>query len=496
MSVTYSTAPLLSQGSKRPSMGSEMIVNSPDKLNAIVEPEKVGKHAPLMPISPLEQIKMFQEHEKHTDVLNLLNSLKKKDISMIDADIIALAVTSATATKQPLTIVSLIDLGLTQGIKINPELALAYIKACRECASDSQPGMWSKAVGMLETMLANGNGRVQTGKKVKNTDNIAQCFEESVVLCANSGKWRNALDIIEKATASNCPLTDRMLSAAIVCCAREVNGLAPAHDLFRYMGEMKIPRSAKVYSALLKGFVKDGLLDKYEATWVQMKAENVPCTDTLYATRIQAYAALGHTDKAEATLQESLSIKIPKQSYNALYFALLKSGDTQKALDLVKKMKGVGVQPPEQHNATFHIQSLSKVGLVSEGLKFLRKQEEEHYSYYLSVTRDSSSSSCANTNTVDVAVAPMESNVEDMGSVTDAAWQSLFKGCLSHGNFAVAEEVLAFAAHSHALRKKRLNLNTSFPSPPPMDTSLWLSQLISALGKAGDWGAVLRAADE
>jgi hypothetical protein len=166
------------------------MTNGPDKVNAVEDISKTK-------LLPLAQMKLYQEQNKHTEVLNLLNSMKKKNILLIDADIISVSVISATAVKQPQTIVSLIDFGQSQGVKINAELALAYIKACKECSVDSQPGMWSKAVGMLEIILAatdKGNGRIRTTQKAKPSDIIAQCFEETVVLCANSRKWRNVLD--------------------------------------------------------------------------------------------------------------------------------------------------------------------------------------------------------------------------------------------------------------------------------------------------------------
>ena len=438
----------------------------------------------------LGQMKLLQSQNKHGEVLQLLSSAKKDNIALINNEIISLSVVSASAVKQPHTVVALIDLGQSQGVRIRPELALAYIKSCKMCASDSQPGMWSKAVGMLETILVadmKESGRTSVGRKLKSSDLIAQCFEEAALLCASSRKWRNVLDIIEKCAETNHPLTERMLSAAIVCCAREINGIENAHNLFRYMAKEEIRRSTKVYTALLQGFLKAGMLDKYEAVWAQMKAENLPCTDVLYATRIEAYAAASETEKAELTLKESLqSIKRPKVSYNALYLTLLKAGSTQKALNLVKMMREAGVQPPEQHSASFHVQSLSKLGLIEEGLRFLRSEEEGYYTQIATAKEVADTSTNSNE-----AISLSTSEDEDFRCVNDAAWQALFKGSLVHGNFRVSEELLDLVIEKYQIGKWR----SSDSSPSPADSNLWLSQLCRAMGKAGQWREALSIAD-
>lgn len=437
------------------------------------------------------QMKLLQSQNKHVEVLHLLNSLKKDNIALVDGKMIWLSVISALALKQPQTVVALIDSGHSQGIKISAELALAYIKSCIECANDSQPGMWSKAVGMLEIAVAanaKDNGRTTIGRKLKSSDLMAQCFEKTALLCASNRKWRNVLDIIEKCAETNYPLGEKMLSAAIVCCAREINGIENAHNLFRYMAKEEIPRSTKVYTALLHGFVKAGMLDKYEVVWAQMRAENLPCTDILYAIRIEAYAAAGETEKAELTLKETLkSIKRPKLSYNALYLTLLKSGNTQKALDLVRTMREAGVQPPEEHSASFHVQSLSKLGLIEEGMKFLRRQEED-YNAQCAAAKGVAAEVSSGTSEL-VAVPILE--YEDSGSVNDAAWQALFRGSLAHCNFRVAEELLDLAIDKHRSRRKR-GIDSS---PYPADSNLWLSQLCRAMGKTGQWREALTIAD-
>ena len=433
------------------------------------------------------QLKDFQRQHKHTEILNLMSTLKKKNAAVVNIDVIDISVASAVASKLPNTVISLIDFGLSLDVKISAELGLAYIKACKEYSGESQP-MWSKAVGMLETILPiNEKNSKRPNRKI-----IDQCFEEALILCANSAKWRNVLDIVEKAVANACPLTERMLSAAIICCSRELNGVGPADKMFCYMIREKIPRSKRVYSALLQAYVRAKLYDRYEFAWAQLLEDDLSRTDTLCATRIEVYGAQGHLDKAEGMLEDSL-LKRPKLSYNALYLALLKSGNTEKALDLVMKMKETGVQPPEQHTASFHVQSLSKLGLVEEGLKFLRSQEQD----------SSTSPSAGETiptpipivEDVDAVAAAGAADDPTMGAVSEAAWQSLFKASIMHGQFNTAHEVLNFALEKQANRRS-LSLPATASTVPPMDTALWMSQLFRAMGKAGDWKGLLNVAEK
>lgn len=431
------------------------------------------------------QLQEYQRQHKHGDILNLMNTLKKTNAAVVNADVIDISVASAVASKLPNTVISLIDFGQSLDVKISAELGLTYIKACKEYSGESQP-MWSKAVGMLETVLPindKSNSRPNTNRKV-----IEQCFEEALILCANSAKWRNVLDIVEKAVANACPLSERMLSAAIICCSREPNGVGPADKMFRYMVRENVPRIKKVYSALLQAHVKAKLYDKYEFVWAQLLKDNLSRSDALCSTRIEVYGAQGLLDKAELMLEESLlSIKRPKQSYNSLYLALLKSGNTEKALNLVMKMRETGVQPPEQHTASFHVLSLSKVGLVAEGLRFLRTQEQDF----------SASPSAVETVSEDDTIAAVAEVADEaaMGSVSEAAWQLLFKASLSHSQFDTAHEVLNFAMEKEALRRS-LSLLPGSSTAPPMDTALWVSQLLLAMGRERDWVGLLRVAEK
>ena len=165
---------------------------------------------------------------------------------------------------------------------------------------------------------------------------------------------------------------------------------------------------------------------------------------------------------------------------------VLKAGSTQKALNLVKMMREAGVQPPEQHSASFHVQSLSKLGLVEEGLRFLRSEEE---GYYTQIATAKEVTDASSNSTEATALSTLED--EDFRCVNDAAWQALFKGSLTHGNFQVSEEILDLAIEKYQMGKKK-NFDSS---PSPADSNLWLSQLCRAMGKAGQWREALSIAD-
>lgn len=433
--------------------------------------------------SVISQLLEYQKQNKHSDVLNVTNSLKKTDISFIDSEVISMSVASAMASKLPVTIISLIDYASSRDINYNTELALTYVRACRDCPVESHPGMWSKAVGMLETVLS-VNGKTGN-RELTNRKLVETCLEETLLLCANSGKWRNVLQIMEKTLANDCSPTERMLNAGGLCCAREQNGIAQAYGIFNYMIAENIPRTRKFYLALLQSHVRAKLLDKYEVIWGQLLTDNISRTDALCATRIDMLGALGKVERAEQFLEESLlTIKKPKLSYNALYLALLRSGNTAKALDLVKTMRETGVQPPEQHTSSFHVQSLAKVGLVEEGLRFLMKQELD----------------CGEVGEADgVRRVPPEDSVssvslqdeEEVGFVSEGAWQSLFRASLAHEKFSVALELFDFALERQVSRRA-----TPPSSTAQVDTTLWVSQLFRSLGKAGCYAEAIRVAEK
>ena len=437
-------------------------------------------------LSTIQQLQEFQKANKHTDILNLVNSLKKNRSISSDVDIVSISVASATASKQPATVISLIDFGLSLDLKLNADLVLRYVQCCKELSVESQSGMWSKAVAILDTVLPLMNKQ--------NQSTIEHCLEETLILCAHSGKWRNVQEIMNKTLDSGITPTERMLSSAVICCAREPNGIHLAHAMFQYMTKEGIKRSRKVYYAVLNSFVRAKLYDKYEVVWAQMVKEKVPLTDALTALRIEVYSALGEIEKAQLTLQESLQFsKRPYQSYDALYLALLRAGKTENAIDLVKKMKETGVQPPEQHTASFHVQSLAKIGLVEEGLKFLREQEQDQESYSIYPDLDGDfrnvSKPSASLHTFDQ---------EAMGYVSDAAWQSLFRSSNAKGQFDVSQELLQFAIERHAAARSSLATGAG-PGPVPaplVDTTHWISQLIRSMCKAGQWEQALIVAEK
>jgi pentatricopeptide repeat protein len=432
--------------------------------------------------SVISQLLEYQKQNKHSDVLNVTDSLKKGEVVFIDNEVISLAVASAVALKLPMTIISLIDFASSTDINYNTELALTYIKASKDCPVESHPGMWSKAVGMLEIVLS-VNGKTDI-RELANRKLVEACLEETLLICANSGKWRNVLEIMEKTLANDCSPTERMLNAGGLCCAREQNGIAQAYCIFNYMIAEDIARTRKFYLALLQSHVRAKLFDKYEIIWAQLLKDNISRTDALCATRIDMLGALGEIKKAELVLEESLiSIKKPKLSYNALYLALLRSGNTAKALDLVKKMRETGVQPPEQHTSSFHVQSLAKVGLVEEGLRFLRKQELDCEVGEAEVVKS--------TTTDDSVPSVSLQDEEEVGFVSEAAWQSLFRASLAHEEFSVAQELFDFALERQISRRA-----TPPSSTAQVDTTLWVSQLFRSLGKAGGCTEAIRVAEK
>ena len=433
--------------------------------------------------SVISQILEYQKLNKHIDVLEITNFLKKKEVAFIDNEVISLTVTSALASRLPVTIISLIDFAYSMDISYNPEFALTYIRACRDCPMESHPGMWSKAVGMLEIVLSE-NGMTDK-RELTNRKLVETCLEETLLLCAISGKWRNVLEIMEKTLANDLSPTERMLNAGGLCCAREQNGIGQAYGIFNYMIAENITRTRKFYLALLQSHVRAKLFDKYEFIWAQLLIDNISRTDALCATRIDMLGAIGEVEKAELVLEESLlSIKRPKLTYNALYLALLRSGNTAKALDLVKKMRETGVQPPEQHTSSFHVQSLAKVGLVEEGLRFLRKQELDSVEVgVVEVVKITSPEDS-------VTSVPLVDE-EELGFVSESAWQSLFRASLAHEKFSVAQELFDFALERQVTRRTKAHSSTA-----QVDTTLWVSQLFRSLGKAGKCAEAIHVAEK
>jgi pentatricopeptide repeat protein len=465
-------------------------------------------------LSPFKLMQLYHKQNKHADVLNVVNDLKVKNSSAIDNDILSLAVSSAAVSSKSQIIIDLIDFRQLQGMKITYQLGLSYIKACRmsPVAAELQVGGWSRAVGMLDTIttvqtFSKGKNHKSKGKiglkplhsaELGDIDVIADCFEETLLLCAGSGKWRNVIDIIEKAHANKCPLTEKMLSAAVVCCARERNGIKESHKLFRVMVMNNIHRSLKVYTALLQGIVNTEQWDLYELVWDNLMIDNLPQSDAVYASRIEYCSVQEKIEEAESVLKEALlSIKRPKQSYNALYVALLKSGDEQKALELVKNMSENGFKLPQKHTASFHLQSLAKAGLVEQGLQYLKKNDYDDDDIYVcqNVSGDGSDDE-----------SEEEEDEDEMKRVriNDGAWQSLFRAAISNGRLDIAEEILDFAVEKQCYKQQRdsvlssssCTISNPTQATPSVDTTQWVPQIFRAVGETGNWQLAIAIADK
>lgn len=461
-------------------------------------------------LSPFKLMQLYHKQNKHADVLNVVNDLRVKNSSAIDNDILSLAVSSAAVSSKSQIIIDLIDFSQLQGLKITCQLGLSYIKACR--AAELQVGGWSRAVGMLDTIttvqtFSKGKNHKSKGKigfkplhsaELGDIDVIADCFEETLLLCAGSGKWRNVIDIIEKAHANKCPLTEKMLSAAVVCCARERNGIKESHKLFRVMVMNNIHRSLKVYTALLQGIVKTEQWDLYELVWDNLMIDNLAQSDAVHASRIEYCSVQEKIEEAESVLKEALlSIKRPRHSYNALYVALLKSGDEQKALELVKNMSENGFKLPQKHTASFHLQSLAKAGLVEQGLQYLKKNEHDDDDIYVgqNVSGDGNDNE-----------SEEEEDEDEMKRVriNDGAWQSLFRAAISNGRLDIAEEILDFAVEKQCYKQQRDSVLSSSPctisnstqATPSVDTTQWVPQIFRAVGETGNWQLAIAIADK
>ena len=154
-------------------------------------------------------------------------------------------------------------------------------------------------------------------------------------------------------------------------------------------------------------------------------------------------------------------------------------------------MRETGVQPPEQHTASFHVQSLAKIGFVEEGLKFLREQEQDEESYVIFPDLEGNFR-----NVSKVGPSPPSFDQEAMGYVSDAAWQSLFKSSIANGQFGVAQELLQFAIERHAAARSSLATGTAPALVPLVDTTHWITQLIRSMCKAGQWEQALIVAEK
>eukprot|EP01041_Mallomonas_annulata_P006881 gene6881-13957_t len=122
---------------------------------------------------------------------------------------------------------------------------------------------WTKALSLLEEARSRSM-------------DILACYEETVSRCVASGKWRTVLDVLDHMHAKNLPLTEHMVSTAILCCVNngQQAGTMAAYKLFAHMVAAGLPRSRSVYTALLPALCHNGLYDEFEWMWAQLQSES------------------------------------------------------------------------------------------------------------------------------------------------------------------------------------------------------------------------------
>lgn len=64
------------------------------------------------------------------------------------------------------------------------------------------------------------------------------------------------LDVREKTINYDCVLTEKMLTAAVICCSKQENAVEIGYGMFEYMVEKEVPRNRKVYINLLQGLIR------------------------------------------------------------------------------------------------------------------------------------------------------------------------------------------------------------------------------------------------
>lgn len=419
---------------------------------------------------------------KHAEVVQLWEQLKAKAPASLTPHLLSLFVTSAEMEGRPQLVLTMVEFAENLGVSVCATSGLRFVRACRAVTADkTDPSAWHKAAGMLEKVafrqLESGRSSAPPTSP-KDLAVIVEMIEEAVRTCAASGKWRNTLDIIEKVVALKLNLTEKMLSAAIVCCAREKNGVVAAFNLFKYTTRrgVSIPRTMQMYTFLLQGLSRESLLVQFEAVWEQMAEDRMPLSDAAYATRVEVLSqsrlsnspAPFDLSPAEGVFHEALgAIKHPRATFHAMYLAYLKAGRVPLALQLLSTMKERGIQPPERLDASSHVIGLCKLGLFEEALAAMQEYVSMEARGKGVGTRE------------DHGLSHSEGAVGTAREINVNAWQSLFRGAVAKGHVDTALRVYHLAASTGAAAVNEQ----------------WLSLLLPALGDQQRWQEAIDLVD-
>jgi len=303
------------------------------KVAAATMPSPSPSSGPAPPTVSLQQVTAFYAQDKHAEVVLLWELLKHKSPASLTTELLTYFVESAEMERRPQLVITMVEFAQSCGVAAADRTCLRFVQACHRLAVDrADAAAWHKATGMLESHVFS---RLRDRHQPESPRHVAEMIEETIQVCSESGKWRNCLDILEKAAEFHVKFTERMLTAAIVCSAREKNGVAAAFSLFLYMTrkDVDVPRSTKVYVVLLQGLARESAVDRYEVVWAQMAQDRVPRTDAAFASRVEVLSLsrlpgtgiAANLARAEQVLAEAqLSIKRPRATYHALHLAYLK----------------------------------------------------------------------------------------------------------------------------------------------------------------------------
>jgi len=131
-------------------------------------------------------------------------------------------------------------------------------------------------------------------------------FEDAITACSQHGKWRKAVDVMEKMHSKGVPVSEATMNAAIHgCCvgssaSNRYNGLSTAMSLFHDMKIKQFHCKLPVYASLLTKLSSAGLASEFDMVWSQLEASGFAVSDAMYGLRAEVLGLSSRIKEANA----------------------------------------------------------------------------------------------------------------------------------------------------------------------------------------------------
>ena len=136
-----------------------------------------------------------------------------------------------------------------------------------------------------------------------------QIYDDAIFACANHGKWRKAINVIDKMHSNNMPISEAALNSAIHgCCVgssgcNRYAGLRTAMSLLMLLKQKQLHCKLPVYYELLSKLCSAGLSSEFDEVWRQLEEDGGAVSDAMYGLRAEMMAFSDRLSEANSTAE-------------------------------------------------------------------------------------------------------------------------------------------------------------------------------------------------